>query len=240
MANESQDKVPEKKAGVIRRLWSKITRPSSVYSLGTLIIAGGIGGVVLWGGFNWAMEISNTEKFCISCHEMEENVFVEYKETIHYNNRSGVRATCPDCHVPKEWIHKVRRKIVASNELLHHFLGTISTPEKFDDKRLELASNVWRQMRATDSRECRNCHTLDYMDFTYQENRSAEAHQSAIDDNKTCIDCHQGVAHRLPEGAEEAYEEIIGEVAIDRPVIAAEAEIGMVGRLAHYAAGLTQ
>ena len=152
MANDTQEKVPEKKAGLIRRLWTFIARPSSVYSLGALIVAGGIGGVLLWGGFNWAMEISNTESFCISCHEMKKNVFVEYKETIHYNNRSGVRATCPDCHVPKEWTHKVRRKIVASNELFHHFIGTISTPQKFDDKRLELASSVWRQMRATDSR----------------------------------------------------------------------------------------
>ena len=55
-------------------------------------------GVIFWGGFNTAMEVSNTETFCISCHEMEENVFKEYQNTIHYTNRTGVRATCPDCH----------------------------------------------------------------------------------------------------------------------------------------------
>jgi len=66
-------------------------------------------GIVFWGGFNTAMDATNKEQFCISCHEMEDNVFEEYKKTIHYANRSGVRATCPDCHVPKEWTHKMVR-----------------------------------------------------------------------------------------------------------------------------------
>src|SRR5210317_1680459 len=87
-------------------------------------------GVIFWGGFNTAMEVTNTMDFCISCHEMEENVYVEYQTTIHYTNRSGVRASCSDCHVPRPWIHKVVRKIQASRELLHKALGTIDTPEK--------------------------------------------------------------------------------------------------------------
>ncbi len=70
-----------------------------------LLLTGGVLGVIFWGGFNTAMEATNTEAFCISCHEMEENVYQEYQDTIHYSNRTGVRATCPDCHVPKEWIH---------------------------------------------------------------------------------------------------------------------------------------
>ncbi|HRE18510.1 MAG TPA: NapC/NirT family cytochrome c, partial [Rhodocyclaceae bacterium] len=56
-------------------------------------------GILFWGGFNTAMEWTNREEFCISCHEMKDNVYQEYRNTIHYSNRSGVRATCPDCHV---------------------------------------------------------------------------------------------------------------------------------------------
>ena len=96
-------------------------------------------GVIFWGGFNTAMEATNTMEFCISCHEMEENVYQEYKHTIHYQNRSGVRASCSDCHVPDPWVHKIVRKIQASNELLHKALGSIDTPEKCDAKRLTLA-----------------------------------------------------------------------------------------------------
>jgi len=112
-------------------------------------------GVIFWGGFNWALEMTNTEKFCISCHEMEENVFKEYRNTIHYQNRTGVRATCPDCHVPKEWGPKMIRKIKASREVYGKIMGTISTPEKFAHERLRLAQNEWKRMKANNSQECR-------------------------------------------------------------------------------------
>jgi cytochrome c-type protein NapC len=85
-------------------------------------------GVLAWGGFNWSLELTNTEAFCISCHEMKENVYKEYRNTVHYANRTGVRATCPDCHVPKEWGYKMIRKIQASNEVWHKLLGSIDTP----------------------------------------------------------------------------------------------------------------
>jgi len=170
----------------------------------SVLIIGAIVGVMGWGGFNWALEITNTEEFCISCHEMESTVYEELRETIHFTNRTGVRATCPDCHVPKEWIHKVVRKIQASNELYHKMLGTVDTPEKFEAKRLQLAMNVWRAMKNTDSRECKNRHNFESMDLGRQEERSADRHEEAMDESKTCIDCHKGIAHSLPEGYEEA------------------------------------
>ena len=206
--NQGEDQAAaEPQAGKLRRLWRSLTRPSSA-ALGTLLVVGGLCGVIFWGGFNWSMELTNTETFCISCHEMEQNVFREYQQTAHYSNHSGVRATCPDCHVPKSWIHKVARKIKATNELYHKAMGSISTREKFEAKRLELANNVWRVMKETDSRECRNCHNFDYMDFTIQEERAARRHQEAIDEGMTCIDCHKGIAHELPEGAYEAEQQL--------------------------------
>lgn len=164
-----------------------------------VLILGGVLGVIFWGGFNTAMDATNQEKFCISCHEMYENVYLEYKNTIHYNNRTGVRATCPDCHVPKDWVHKVVRKIQASNELYHKVLGSIDTPAKFNAKRLALAHNVWNSMKKTDSRECRNCHDNQSMDYTYQGRRAVAAHVRGVDEKLTCIDCHKGIAHRLPD-----------------------------------------
>ncbi|MBT7409016.1 MAG: cytochrome C552, partial [Methylococcales bacterium] len=152
-------------------------------------------GIIFWGGFNTAMEMTNTEKFCISCHEMKNNVYEEYKKTIHYANRSGVRATCPDCHVPKEWIYKIKRKIQASNELYHKILGTVDTKEKFNAKRLELAQNEWRRMKENNSRECRNCHDFESMASAYQKPRARKQHTNALKNGSTCIDCHKGIAH---------------------------------------------
>jgi cytochrome c-type protein NapC len=171
-------------------------------SVGVLFVAFVVG-IMFWGGFNWAMEMTNTEKFCISCHEMRDNVYAEYVETIHYSNRTGVRATCPDCHVPKEWVHKVIRKIKASNELYHKALGSIDTREKFEAKRLQLARNVWKAMQETDSRECRNCHDFEAMDFVKQGRRGYAEHEQGFAKGMTCIDCHKGIAHQLPDMSEE-------------------------------------
>ncbi len=204
--------------GFVRRLWRFFWSPSGSIALGILVVVGFFAGVIFWGGFNWALEMTNNEQFCISCHEMKDNVFAEYKQTIHYQNHSGVRATCPDCHVPKEWQHKIVRKIQASQELWGHFVtGSIWTREKFVERRIELAKHEWARMKTTDSRECRNCHNFDFMDFTKQETRAGKQHQLAIDTGKTCIDCHQGIAHRLPQGGRDAYDALLREMKLDQP-----------------------
>ena len=152
-------------------------------------------GIVFWGGFNTAMEATNELEFCIGCHEMEENVYREYKPTIHYSNRTGVRATCSDCHVPKTWVHKMVRKVQASAELYHKVLGTVNTPEKFEKHRLTMAKRVWNSMKETDSRECRNCHNLESMNPKFQQPRARKQHLNAFETGQTCIDCHKGIAH---------------------------------------------
>ena len=203
MMSETHDGKPQK--GLIGRLWAFVSRPSARFSLGTLVIVGGIGGIMFWGAFNWAMEISNTEAFCISCHEMRDNVYQELKQTIHFKNRSGVRAICSDCHVPHEWIYKIKRKIQATNELFHKIVGTIDTKEKFEKHRLELAQHVWATMKATDSRECRNCHSAEAMD-PHKQSAAAQIMGPSLAKGMTCIDCHKGIAHKLPEIPDEPEE----------------------------------
>lgn len=167
-------------------------------------------GIIFWGGFNTAMEATNTKDFCISCHEMEDYVYQEYQGTIHDVNRSGVGAVCSDCHVPKDWTHKIIRKIQASKELYGKMVGTISTPEKFDAKRLELAMHEWERMKKTDSRECRNCHDFESMMPEFQRPRARQQHLNAMENGQTCIDCHKGIAHKnLRDRAEDEYLEAL-------------------------------
>ena len=183
---------------------------SSVTVLVTIIAC-----IVLWTGFNWSMEASNTETFCISCHEMKNNVFEEYKTTIHYSNRTGIRASCADCHVPKELHHKIIRKIHASNELYHKLLGTIDTPEKYEAKRHQLAQHVWQGMKETNSRECRNCHDFEQMNVSKQNAAAAKQHALAPSQDKTCIDCHKGIAHKLSDEFMEKEHEVYLEEEAD-------------------------
>jgi cytochrome c-type protein NapC len=192
-----------KRAGAFAlEIWNVLRKPSSVFSLGLLVFAGFIAGIIFWGGFNTVLELMNTETFCISCHEMRDNVYQELKTTIHYTNRSGVRAHCPDCHVPHNWTNKIARKMQASEEVWAKIFGTVDTREEFVDHRLELAEREWARMKANDSLECRNCHSAESMDITRQSPRAVAAHQRFLfTGEKTCIDCHKGIAHHLPDMA---------------------------------------
>ncbi len=188
---------------MIKRLWMFLSKPSKKLAFGTIFVLGGVASIVFLTGFHFTLEQTNTLEFCISCHEMENTVYQEYKKSVHFKNASGVQATCPDCHVPKEGMAKLIRKVQASNELVHKFLGTIDTPEKFEAHRLEMAERVWATMKETDSRECRNCHSYDNMDFHKQRQRAAEKMQEAAKNKETCIECHKGIAHKLPETDDE-------------------------------------
>ncbi len=194
------------------KIWQTLWSRSSKYPLIILLFAAFVIGIVFWGGFNTAMEYTNTMEFCVSCHEMKDNVYEEYKKTVHYSNASGVRAICSDCHVPKEWVPKLIRKVKATNELYHHFMGTIGTKEKFEARRLQMAKKVWAEMEANDSHECRNCHSYDAMSFEKQHANASKEMQKAMQDGETCIACHKGIAHTLPDmsgGYRLMFEELV-------------------------------
>ncbi len=192
--------------GCISRFIAFIRKPSAKYSILAISSVAFFAGIIFWGGFNTGLEMTNSLEFCISCHEMRDNVYAEYKETIHYSNRTGVRAICSDCHVPKDWTHKMIRKSKASFEVLGKLMGSIDTREKFEAKRIELATHEWDRMKATDSRECRNCHSFEAMSPELQKQTPYKKHMKARDEGKTCIDCHKGIAHHLPKEYEDPDE----------------------------------
>ncbi|MEI7497614.1 MAG: NapC/NirT family cytochrome c [Betaproteobacteria bacterium] len=189
--------------GFFRKIWQTLKKPSAKYSLMAISSISFVSGIIFWGGFNTGMEMTNTLEFCITCHEMRDTVYKEYKETIHYSNRTGVRAICSDCHVPKDWVHKVIRKSQASFEVWGKITGSIDTPEKFEAKRMQLATHEWARMKDSNSRECRNCHNFDAMSSELQKQTPYKKHMKAKEEGKTCIDCHKGIAHQLPKEYEE-------------------------------------
>lgn len=193
--------------GRMRRFWNALKRPSAKYSMLALLFVGFGGGVIFWGGFNTAIEATNSLSFCITCHEMRDTVYQEYKQTIHYSNRTGVRAVCPDCHVPRDWPHMMLRKAQASFEVWGKLTGDVDTPAKFEAKRMTLATHEWARMEASGSRECRNCHNFDAMSDQIQKQTVYKKHMQAKADGKTCIDCHKGIAHHLPKEYRDPDEE---------------------------------
>jgi cytochrome c-type protein NapC len=185
---------------LFRRIWETLTRPSSRLALGTLVglglLLGGLGVMA----FNATLHATNTNEFCVSCHELEENALAEFVGTPHHTNASGKVATCGDCHVPKEFVPKMIRKVRAIGEVYHHLKGTIDTPEKYDEHRMWMATKTWAYMNERDSQECRNCHDEGSWDLELQTEKARKYHSGALSRGKTCIDCHKGLAHKLPPG----------------------------------------
>ncbi len=165
------------------------------FILGTLIF---IGGIVFAGAFSVALDFTNTTEFCTSCHSMQTNL-EELKQNLHYNNAYGVTVGCADCHVPHSLGPKLWAKLMAAKDVYHEIMGTIDTPEKYEERRWHMANLVWDKMKASDSRECRGCHSFEHMDFEKQDRGASKRHKWAIDKGKTCIECHQGISHTLPK-----------------------------------------
>jgi cytochrome c-type protein NapC len=143
---------------------------------------------------------TSTEEFCVSCHEMSYN-FAEYKGTIHDTNRTGVRAICTNCHVPHEPGPLVWAKIKATKDLYYTYISpSIDTPEKFEAKRAEMAQRVWREMKESDSHQCRSCHRADKMSVDLQSEKAKARHAKGKAEGLTCIECHFAIAHKEPAG----------------------------------------
>jgi len=184
----------------MKNVWRSLSRPSARFSSGAIAGVGLLIGIFIVLSFDFAMESTSTEEFCLSCHEMSDNVGREFVGTIHDVNPSGMRATCADCHVPQEFWPKMWRKVRASVEVYHNLLGTIDTPEKFEAHRERMARRVWAEMNSNDSRECRTCHLEEKWDVNQQSAKAVRYHQGPLAAGKTCIDCHKGDAHQLPAG----------------------------------------
>lgn len=176
---------------LLRRRW--MLALALLAALGIFSVAVGISGA-------YVLAHTSTEEFCVSCHEMSYN-FAEYKGTIHDTNRTGVRATCTDCHVPHEPGPLVLAKIKATSDLYYTYISpSIDTPEKFEAKRAHMAQAVWTRMKASDSHECRSCHREDKMNLELQTAKARARHAKGKAEGKTCIECHFAIAHKEPSG----------------------------------------
>ncbi|MCL1961988.1 MAG: NapC/NirT family cytochrome c [Desulfovibrionaceae bacterium] len=184
--------------GFLRRTWQALHRPSAKHSVFTLLLAGFVVALVVSDGFNSTLGLTNTTAFCTSCHTMKGN-FEEYKKTIHYSSRSGVRAGCPDCHVPHNFASKIFRKLEAAQDVWGEITGVVDTPEKFEARRMKMATEEWERMKASGSATCRSCHDFDGMSLEKQGKTRYDKHMKAKADGQTCIDCHKGIAHKLPK-----------------------------------------
>ena len=164
-----------------------------------------IGGILASAIFLGGLHYTETLSFCTSCHEMQQPL-TELKQSFHWSNKVGIQPHCASCHVPPTFFAGIMRHLAAAKEVWGNLTGKLDTPEKYEALRLEMAQSVWAELKANDSAECRSCHTLAAMALDKQDPIAAKRHapEYIAKTGKTCIDCHKGVVHEVPLGADEA------------------------------------
>ena len=189
--------------------------PSNKWLLGIPLgglIAFALGALAL-GTTNYVLHATSETDFCYMCHSHEAFIKPEYEASSHFSNVSGVQAGCADCHLPQdEWFNYVWTKAVVSLDVFPELMGKLSTAEKYEEHRAEMAESVWREYKHNDSKYCRGCHNVAAMDLENQERRTARRHSQMVEKGETCIDCHYGIVHVAPENADEILESIAAEI----------------------------
>ena len=169
------------------------------------ILLGAVVVSVLAAGTATLVQATNSTAFCASCHVYDE-FYPEFEESSHHSNGLGLQAGCADCHLPHDnwWsmlTAKARSGIV---DAWAYAVEGIDTPEAFQHVRRELAERVWERYRRNDSRFCRGCHDPRAWQVAAQSPKAQARHELAHEQGRTCIDCHKGVAHAIPEPEREA------------------------------------
>lgn len=206
----------------------------------TLFAVGFIGvGAGIWGTTQYTMHATSSTEFCVSCHSMSHPK-EEWEGSVHFSNRKGIRAECHDCHIPHEGIDYVKTKVLAVKDLWHTYVtNKLPDDEAFEAHRLEMAQRVWAEMKANNSATCRSCHSFDAMVLSEQKEAAQKMHKFAMETNQTCIDCHKGIAHFMPDipvdnhaavgdlakhGGEFAHEKILYSLAMNSVALKAGGE----------------
>ena len=187
-------------AGFFARVWRRLTTPSARWSVLALVVIGlliGAGGVV---GTQVMVAATGTSEFCGgACHSMQW-VAAEYRQSGHGVNRTGVHASCHDCHIPDRYPQLLWYKAKAGiHDAIAEARGVISTEEKFKKERLRLAKSVWAEYKENNSESCQHCHQFNADVVAKQKEFVRPMHQQFLAKAATCIDCHKGVAHTAPD-----------------------------------------
>ena len=182
-----------------RGVWQRLTTPSATRSVLALVVVGLVIGAIGVIATQVVVAATGTNAFCGgACHSMQW-VAREYQESGHYNNRTGVRAECHDCHIPHRYPELLWYKAEAGiKDVIGEMRGVISTEEKFKKERARMAEHVWAEYKANNSANCRTCHTFTPSIVAKQKDFVRPMHEQFLAGQMTCIDCHKGIAHTAP------------------------------------------
>jgi nitrate/TMAO reductase-like tetraheme cytochrome c subunit len=157
------------------------------------LVIGGVGGVLFMTFLLEFDHYTSSNAFCTTCHSMTY-ADESYRQTVHYNSASGVRASCGDCHVSEGVFAATWDHAIGSKDLFKQLFGPDYDDPVVNALHLpEAAFAARRWFQARDSATCKRCHTLEAIQGKRAD--TAAIHREETD-GKSCIDCHYNLVHR--------------------------------------------
>jgi nitrate/TMAO reductase-like tetraheme cytochrome c subunit len=157
------------------------------------LVVGGLGGILFMVFLIEFDHYTSSNTFCTTCHSMTY-ADARYRQSVHYDSASGVRASCGDCHVSPGVFAATWDHAVGGKDLFKQLFG----PD-YDDPVInalllpEAAFSAREWFRKRDSATCKRCHTLEAIQGKRADTAAIHREETA---GKTCVDCHYNLVHR--------------------------------------------
>ena len=161
-------------------------------------------------GPRWTAQVAEQDSQCLACHA--DNVGEHWQDALHMANNMTCVA-CHDMHTVEDAAlnpHRQAEVCTVCHKVQKDGIHALSE-KKADNPVCTTCHNPHADqspvgmMLTNRSEGCRNCHDLVTMASSRQVSEKATSyHKVMVQTDRTCLDCHQGVAHG-PPGAVEPF-----------------------------------
>ncbi len=170
-----------------------------------MALAGVVLGFSLMIVFNWFWEKSSRNESCMACH-YHTDADKSWKQSKHYNSKSGVMTDCAACHLPpRGTAGYAAAKIKTGMKDVWSYLT--KDKEEID---WESKGELEHAPKMVNNESCKACHVNIYPDGLSDEGVTAHLY---YDDNEEkldlqCISCHLDAGHYNPNYQHSALKEV--------------------------------
>lgn len=142
-------------------------------------------------------QFTSSDAFCSNtCHAMTDYIAnkASYINSPHRTTHTGIQAGCADCHRPKGAFAATWAQTMDSMKYIWSFIAhDLSTQDKWNKTRAEMAYRVRDKMLSNNSETCRSCHNQTLI--RPESEAGIMQHKLAQAKNLTCISCHYNLVH---------------------------------------------
>jgi nitrate/TMAO reductase-like tetraheme cytochrome c subunit len=152
-----------------------------------------------------------SDPVCNYCHAEREYDFAarrSFSQPHPVTPEAGEEeAQCVDCHLPEGFLAAtfMYTHAASATDLFGHFRDRAS--ERAGDwipPSAARAARVRDRLFEYDSVTCRSCHIE--ADIKPKRKRGQRAHAKALENNETCVECHDNLVHRYVEVRDDAFQ----------------------------------